>query len=379
MSELILTNAEVVLPDAVLACGTVVARDGVIAEIAPGISHGAGAIDCGGDLVMPGFIELHTDNLERHVMPRPGSYWPTEAAVMNHDREIVGAGITTVFNAVCVGEVHTRSMRLQLLEEMETAIEAQSTAGALKADHYTHLRCEVSYPELEALLTPLIDHERVRLVSVMDHTPGQRQFVAIERYAEYYQGKFGMTDEELAAFIAERKLDQERHSAQNRALVVDAAHARRLVLASHDDATAEHVDEAVRDRMMIAEFPTTVEAARASHQAGLSVLMGGPNIVRGKSHSGNVSARELAGLGLLDVISSDYVPASLLFAALVLEREGVALPDAIATITAKPAAAMGMVDRGMIAVGKRADLVRARRTQGAPIIKAVWREGGQIA
>ncbi|MGB0087255.1 MAG: alpha-D-ribose 1-methylphosphonate 5-triphosphate diphosphatase [Rhodomicrobiaceae bacterium] len=380
MTETILTNAGLVLGDRVID-GTVMTRGDVIADISEGSSRIPCAIDCEGDFVVPGLIELHTDNLERHVMPRPGAFWPCDAAVLGHDREIAAAGITTVFNALCVGEVHSRAARVQLLNEMSEAIEDQMASGALKADHYFHWRCEISYGGLVDLLEPLIGYKRLRLLSVMDHTPGQRQFTDLSRYKEYYSGKFGMSEEELNAFVAQREEDQRHHSARNRAIVVQFAKERRLTLASHDDATPDHVEEAVRDGMAIAEFPTTVESAAASHQAGLRVLMGAPNIVRGMSHSGNVSARELGDRGVLDILSSDYVPGSLLYGALLLEQsaEGISLPEAIATVTRNPARAVGLDDRGEIAIGLRADLVRFHATKKAPVIRDVWRGGKKIA
>ncbi len=380
MTETILTNARLVLADRVID-GTVVTRGDLIAEISEGGSQLPSAIDCEGDFIVPGLIELHTDNLERHVMPRPGAFWPCDAAVLGHDREIAAAGITTVFNALYVGEVHSRSARVELLNEMSDTIEEQIISGALKADHYFHWRCEISYGGMIDLLEPLVDCKRLRLLSVMDHTPGQRQFTDLGRYKEYYSGKFGMTDEELNTFMAQREEDQRRYSARNRAAVVQFAKERGLALASHDDATPEHVEEAVRDGMAIAEFPTTVESAAASHKAGLQVLMGAPNIVRGMSHSGNVSARELGDRGVLDILSSDYVPGSLLYGARLLEQstEAITLPEAIATVTRNPARAVGLDDRGEIAIGLRADLVRFHATKKAPIIRDVWRGEKKIA
>jgi alpha-D-ribose 1-methylphosphonate 5-triphosphate diphosphatase len=380
MTEAVLTNACVVLRDRVIK-GTVVTQDDRIVEISEGPSRIASAFDCQGDYLIPGLIELHTDNLERHVMPRPGAFWPSDAAVLGHDREIAAAGITTVFNALCVGEVHSRTARVELLNEMSDAIEEHLAEGALKVDHFFHWRCEVSYSGMIDLLEPLMEYKRLRLLSVMDHTPGQRQFTDLAKYKEYYSGKFGMTDEELAEFITQREADQSLYSSKNRAAVVRFAKERALALASHDDATTAHVDEAVADGMSIAEFPTTLESAHASHASGLAVLMGAPNVVRGMSHSGNVSARDLGQRGVLDILSSDYVPGSLLYGALLLEQstESITLPQSIATVTRNPAKAVGLDDRGEIAPGLRADLVRYRATKKAPIILDVWRGSKKIA
>ena len=151
-------------------------------------------------------------------------------------------------------------------------------------------------------------------------------------------------------------------------------------LASHDDATQAHVAEAIEAGAVIAEFPTTQEAATAARAAGLSIVGGAPNVVRGRSHSGNASALEFARAGLLDILSSDYVPVALLHAAFKLAEEGgMSLPDAVATVSANPAAAAGLVDRGIVKPGLRADLIRVGMSDGLPVALASWREGERIA
>lgn len=377
--EQVFTNGRLVLKDEIVE-GSILVKDGIITDISPGGTNAAGAQDLEGDLLTPGFIELHTDNLEKHLMPRPSAHWPSIAAMIAHDTQVVGAGITTVYDAVAIGDVNTHSLRKKHLEDMATALHEAKTHDLLKADHQLHLRCEVSDPELRTMLDPLLGSPDLGLISIMDHTPGQRQFVSLSHYREYYQRKYGMSDSEIEQFIKDRQKDQVKHSATNRRYVVDQARQRGVRLASHDDATDAHVDEAIEDGVTIAEFPTTVEAARASHDAGLAVMMGGPNLVRGGSHSGNVSARELAEYGTLDVISSDYAPSSLLLGAMVLSKavDGFDVPSAIATITVNPATAAGLNDRGEIAVGKRADLVRIKQNEHHPLIDGVWSGGKRV-
>ena len=150
-------------------------------------------------------------------------------------------------------------------------------------------------------------------------------------------------------------------------------------MASHDDATAAHVDESHALGMEIAEFPTTEEAASLSHQKGLKVLMGAPNVVRGGSHSSNISAHFLAQLGLLDILSSDYYPSSLLQAAFMLTQEhiGYSLPQAIRTVSKNPAESVHLHDRGEIAIGKIADLVQVKHTV-LPMVQQVWKQGKRV-
>jgi len=380
MHETVISNARIVLLDEVID-GSIKIVDGQIADVSTTRSNLSSALDFEGDMLIPGLVELHTDNLERHVMPRPKSDWPVKAAVFNHDREVAAAGITTVFDAISVGHLDAGARDKTFLAKMADSIEQLSDQQSLKADHYIHWRCEVSGDALMDQIEPLSANKRTGLFSVMDHTPGQRQFVSLDAYYTYYQGKYGLSDVEMNAYVEDRKAAQERNSQPNRRKIVSLAHSMKVPLASHDDATIDHVDEAIDDGVTVAEFPTTMDAAEASHNNGLAVLMGAPNVVRGKSHSGNISARELGNAGLLDVLSSDYVPFSLLYGATLLETEceKISLPEAIATITVNPASHVGLNDRGVIEAGKRADLVRYRMEDEVPSIVEVWRKGKRIS
>jgi alpha-D-ribose 1-methylphosphonate 5-triphosphate diphosphatase len=214
----------------------------------------------------------------------------------------------------------------------------------------------------------------------MDHSPGQRQFQTMDQYTLYYKTKRGLSDEAFAEFVARRQAASARYSKRHRDQIAAHCNARGIAVASHDDATLDHVEESIAYGVKLAEFPTSLEAAHASHAAGLSVLMGAPNIVRGKSHSGNVSARDLANHGILDVLSSDYVPLSLIHAPFLLSEEdgGMSLPRAIALVTSTPARTVGLADRGTIAPGLRADVVRVRHAGGVPVVRSVWREGRRV-
>ena len=380
MDEQVFANARIVLPDETIN-GMLCVRGGEIVDIAEAGSGRADAIDLGGDYLLPGFVDLHTDNLERHFAPRPGVSWPSLPAVLAHDAQIAAAGITTVFDALSAGDLNDDSVRVKSLSDMVNALRAARERGLLRVDHLTHLRCEVSHARVVEIFNRYIEDADIRLVSVMDHTPGQRQFTRMDKYREYYQGKYGLTDEELERFTADKLERRERYSAPNRTAIVTECRRRGIVLASHDDATSEHIDEAIGDGVALSEFPTTVEAAEKAHRAGLSVLMGAPNLVLGGSHSGNVSAMELARRGVLDALSSDYVPSSLLHATFRLWHEGVEpdLQGAVATISATPARIAGLHDRGEIRVGKRADLVRVAVSGDTQTVTNVWHGGTRIA
>jgi alpha-D-ribose 1-methylphosphonate 5-triphosphate diphosphatase len=377
--EQILSNAQVVTAERQFL-GTLVLRNGLIAEVAEGVSGLPQALDLGGDYLLPGLVELHTDNLEKYMTPRPGVDWPSASAVLTHDAQIVSAGITTVFDALAIGDVNPRGKRMQQLPAMLDAIARASADGHTRAEHRLHLRCELCHPDTLTVFRDLVEHPLVQLVSVMDHSPGQRQFAQEDKYREYYMGKYHLSAVEMEAFIEEQVANSREFSDRYRRAIVEDCHARGLSLASHDDATLAHVQESAGFGMSIAEFPTTLEAADASHRLGLKVLMGAPNIVRGGSHSGNVAAAELARHGVLDILSSDYYPASLLQAALLLagQDNGYDLPRAIATVSRNPAQSAGLDDRGEIRVGLRADLVQAQVHGGQAVIQQVWRQAKRV-
>jgi alpha-D-ribose 1-methylphosphonate 5-triphosphate diphosphatase len=377
--ELVLTNARIVVEDEVIR-GSLQIVGGRIADVSTGRARPAGAVDCQGDLVLPGLVELHTDNLEKHFMPRPGVRWPGLAATLAHDGQMVSSGITTIYDAVSLNDAIDSLSRPNNLTAMIDSVTEARRQGWLRADHRLHLRCEVASASVTGIFAAFADNGLVGIVSLMDHTPGQRQFVHEDKYIEYYMGKYGFTAPEMADFTRRQQELSARFAEGNRQALARACRERGHILASHDDATAAHVAEAAGLGTHIAEFPTTPEAARAARQAGMKVLMGAPNLVRGASHSGNVSATDLALAGDLDMLSSDYVPASLLHAAFALHRGplGLALPAAVAKVSAIPAAVAGLDDRGRIEIGRRADVLRVLDTGDAPVVRAVWREGQRV-
>jgi alpha-D-ribose 1-methylphosphonate 5-triphosphate diphosphatase len=378
MTSLVLRNARIVLEDEVIE-GSVAIENGVITAIDSGPSQ-VGE-DFEGDYLIPGLVELHTDQLESYYRPRPGVFWDPLASLHAHDVQIAGSGITTVFDAVRIGSDFDMPTMGEHVDKLVGAIHAGRAGGWLRAEHFVHLRCELPSSDLITQFEIYAADPATRLASVMDHTPGQRQFCSLEDYKRFYKDKMGRSQAELDTYIAARLAEQAQYSATNRQTIVARAAELGLPLASHDDATLAHVEEALADGVAIAEFPTTLEAAAAAHDAGLAILMGAPNVVRGKSHSGNISATDLVRAGLLDVLSSDYVPFALLQAVFLLpERvEGLSLSQALAMVTINPAKAAGLDDRGQIAVGKRADLVRVRKTAAMPVVSGVWRQGQRVS
>ncbi len=376
-TETVLKNANIVLPDEVIS-GAVKIADGVIVDISSGSS--VSGEDMEGDYLTPGLVELHTDHLEGHYAPRPKVRWNPIAAVQAHDAQIAASGITTVFDALRIGFDDEAQTGIDDMRKLSSAIAEGREAGRLRADHFLHLRCEVSAPDCLSAFERFGVHPLVKLVSLMDHAPGQRQFTDIETYKSYYMSKLRVTEEEFIRYCEKRMGQSKLHSAPTREAIAGACIERGIILASHDDATADHVAEANSQGIRVAEFPTTHLAAKASKESGMSVLMGAPNVVRGGSHSGNVSARELAEAGHLDIISSDYIPASMMQSAFFMAdvMEQITLPQAMKLVSSNPAKAVGFEDRGEIVIGKRGDLVRVQIAEHVPIIRTVWREGRRV-
>jgi alpha-D-ribose 1-methylphosphonate 5-triphosphate diphosphatase len=375
---LLFENSRLVLQDGIVA-GWLAAEDGSIAEIGEGRAPERG-IDLKGDFLIPGLVELHTDNLEGHVKPRPMVRWHLPSAVQSYDAQIASAGITTVFDSLRVGTDNGQDTLGSEAAILADAIAQARDRSLLRAEHLTHLRCEVCAHDVIETAEAFLSRHKVHLLSLMDHTPGQRQFRDIDKLLAWYRGK-GQTDEVLAELMEEKRRRAAIYGATHRRQLTALARTHAIPIASHDDSTGEEVAASVAEGATIAEFPVTLEAAQACRASGVAILMGAPNLVRGGSHSGNVAAKTLAEAGCLDILSSDYVPGSLIQAAFDLPHlvPGITLPQAIATVTRAPAEATGLLDRGVLAVGRRADVVRVHLSPGGPVVRSVWRAGDRVA
>jgi alpha-D-ribose 1-methylphosphonate 5-triphosphate diphosphatase len=377
--EKVFANARLVLADEVVE-GTLVLRDGRIVEVARGATAVPGAEDMDGDYILPGLVDLHTDHFEKHVLPRPGTRWNMVSAVMAHDAQMAAGGITTTFDCVCVGVSIKHPERREIFRPMIDAVREARDKEMLRVEHIVHLRCEVTDETVVELFDAVADHAAVGMMSLMDHAPGHRQYPDIRRFRERTMKNLRLSEAEADAHIERLLAAQEYLVPRNRRDLAQRAKDRGLALASHDDETPEHVADAAELGITVTEFPTTLAAARTARDNGMKIIMGAPNLMRGGSHSGNVSAAELAAEGLLDNLASDYVPASLLQAAFRLTEagHGLSLPQAVATVSANPAATAGLSDRGRIAPGLKADLLRVAVVEGQPFTKTVWRDAERV-
>jgi alpha-D-ribose 1-methylphosphonate 5-triphosphate diphosphatase len=374
--ETILTNAILVLPDATLH-GTMVIRGDTITDMQPHRSSALAARDMDGDYLIAGIVDTHTDNLERQVLPRSLARWPSRSAMVAHDAQCAAAGVTTVFDALCLGDLGFDKDRIRTFQDGVIDLDALSEADLLKAEHFLHLRCEVPALDMLELFDGVADHTLVRMVSLMDHSPGVGQYANLDFYRALRR-RGGLDDEYIERRILELQEQRQRTRIPHRRALLDRIAARNIAIASHDDRTEEEIAENAADGIDISEFPVTMEAARAAKAAGMQVIAGAPNIVRGGSHSGNVAAADLLENGAVDAFASDYVPNSLVEAAFHCAQR-IGLPEAIALVTENPARLAGLDDRGRLEPGQRADVARVRLYEGLPVVRQVWRAGERVA
>ena len=379
-TELVLTNARIVLDTAVLE-GTLVVRDGRIAVIDAARSHLPAAVDLAGDYLIPGLVDLHTDNLEKHFQPRRGVTWDGVAAAIAHDGQVAASGITTVYDSLTIGAADGWDMRAELVEPMLDGLDEARRHGMLRVDHRLHLRCEVTHPAITSEFDAHAGRHAVAMLSLMDHAPGDRQVPDLDDYRQRYLRLFDGDAARVDAHIDQLVTASRQLGPANRRALADRAREKRIPLATHDDASVEHIEDALGLGAVFTEFPTTLEAAHAARASGLATLMGTPNLIRGGSHSGNVAAGSLVSEGLLDLLASDYIPASLLKGAFRLTEApfDLDLSAAIAMVTSRPAGVAGLTDRGRIAPGLRADLVRIEPIAGRPIVREVMVRGRRVA
>ncbi|TYC56432.1 alpha-D-ribose 1-methylphosphonate 5-triphosphate diphosphatase [Rhodobacterales bacterium] len=375
----ILKNARLVLRDDVVV-GHVMIENGLIASVDTGTVPHEG-IDMDGDFLVPGLVDVHTDHFEKHVLPRAHVRWDPLRAALAHDAQIIGSGITTVFDSLCVGATIQNPDRREILAPMIDALEKAQTAGLLRAEHLVHLRCEITDPETARLTGENIGKDIVRMVSVMEHLPGRRQSTDIEGYIQRQMADTGKSRAAVERTTQELLSQSDDISREMRPAVVALAHEHGLPLLSHDDTELYHIEEALGEGITVSEFPCTVDAARKAKASGMHVVGGAPNVLRGGSQSGNVAVSALMAEGLVDILASDYVPRSLLDAAFHVafsDEFAEDLPAALRLVSTTPADVAGLNDRGEIAEGKRADLLQVAVHEGHPVVRQAWLKGRRV-
>lgn len=376
MSKLYLTGARLVLADTVVEGGALLIEDGQIAAIEPDGVSGAPEYRLDGHTLMPGMVDLHCDALEKEVEPRPNVHFPLDYAVAQADKRNAAAGITTVFHALSFahGELGVRNNRMAA--DIARHVHRYAPHGLV--DNRVHCRYEVTDATGLPVLLQLLEEDAMHLASVMDHTPGQGQFKDLAAYRDYISRTYGKSGAEAEA-MARQKQAAADGALERVSTLIAAATGRGVRVASHDDDSPERVHTMAELGVTLSEFPINLETARAARECGSRTIFGAPNVLRGKSQSGSMRALDAVLANVADCLCADYAPGALLPSVMALpELAGIGLPQAVRLVTANPARAAGLSDRGEIAVGLAADLIAFREVVGFPQVTHVWRQGRQV-
>jgi alpha-D-ribose 1-methylphosphonate 5-triphosphate diphosphatase len=384
MIDYALHNVVVVTPEALIPNASVVVEQGVIAYMGSGPeTRFVGSLDGGGSYLLPGLIDVHSDGLEKELSPRPGVVFPEAFGLRSFEGRLHGAGVTTAMHGVGYEHDDRHERTVELAERLTIALRVRRADPGALVDHRILYRVDArdldGVSALEAHLDSLGRTESAAFVSFEDHTPGQGQYSNVDHYRRWLRSRTDNVDEELQRVIDKRAAKLENRD-PNLARLCRLAQDGRINMLVHDPVTADDIDTAAAWPASIAEFPTTVEAAHAAIELGMSTVLGAPNVMRGGSHSGNVSAEELVRKNLVTCLASDYQPATLLAAVFLLAQRGAcSLPSAVRLVTEGPAKMLGLADRGRIEVGRRADLVLCDFDGSWPTIRQTWRAPSAIA
>ena len=368
-----ITNARLVLENDVLNDASLLIEDGQITAINPSSTQGAKEVDLEGKYLMPGMIDLHCDALEKEVEPRPNVFFPLDFACAQADKRNASAGITTVYHSLSFANDELGVRNNEMAANVARAVHNWHPHGLV--DNRVHCRYEITDEYALPILKQLLNEKSMHLVSMMDHTPGQGQFKDLAAYRDYLTRNYKKTADEVSV-IVERKVEAASGAFARMQSLAEAAHAAGISVASHDDDSVERVLTMKGIGADISEFPINLDAAKAAQAAGMATIFGAPNILRGKSQSGSMKAIDAIHEGVADCLCADYAPAALIVAVMrVNELTQLDLPAAVRLVTANPAKAAKLHDRGTIEVGKRADLIAVAMPGGLPQVSHVWVNG----
>ncbi|WP_425807432.1 alpha-D-ribose 1-methylphosphonate 5-triphosphate diphosphatase [Desulfitobacterium sp. Sab5] len=380
-SKTLIKNGHIVLPNTVIK-GQIVIEEGRIAEIVEGgfqktsVLPEDQVIDAQDCYIMPGIIDMHCDALEKEMQPRPNTLFPVHMAFFELEKKLATSGITTMYHSLTLSDewgVREQGMVVNIIQKIN-----QFKKQRAMINHKIHLRYEVTFLEGIKILEKMIREKQIDFMSYMDHTPGQGQFRDKAAYKDFVKA-YGVDEEkELEAFFDKSVESQQKINWNKLISLAKSAGKNGIHLASHDDDTKDKIETLVACEGVISEFPINLEIAEYAMSKGMSVCVGAPNIIRGKSHSNNMRAIDAINHHAADIICSDYLPSAIVPAIFHLAQEKVKLTEAVKMATLNPAKALGIDHNvGTLEAGKYADLIVIKLHEGYPIIRQTM-VGGKI-
>lgn len=376
--DFIIENATAVLPSRILKGASIKIEDGIISKIREGsINSDQKRINAQKRFLLPGFIDLHSDAIEKEIEPRPNSFFPVNIAIFELDKRLAACGVTTIFHALSFaeGEIGVRCNR----KASEIIKEINRLKGRMNVKTMVHARFEITDDEAIPYLEALLKDGNINLLSFMDHTPGQGQYKEVASFKHYYGTVYKKSDAEIAKII-DRKLSVKESVKPHVDYIVDLCKSMNILMASHDDDSEEKIRWLKEMDINISEFPVNMDAACAARQSGIHVCLGAPNVLRGNSQAKNMSARDAISSGYGDILCSDYSPMTILHAVFTIERLDILpLHEAVNMASLNPARAMEIShNTGFIEEGKEADLIMVDTGEEIPRIVKTFVAGREV-
>jgi len=366
----LITNGQLVLPDRVIAGGELFVEDSVIMSAGKAGTHrGKQAdrvIDAQGGYILPGFIDLHSDAIEKELEPRPGAFFNTEVAFSELEKKLAGQGITTMYHSFSFAGaewgVREDNGAANCIRCM---VNIASNYALIR--NKIHLRFEITNYKAVDVIRGLLRDGMVDLLSFMDHTPGQGQYPTVEDYQRYLEKTYHVHFSEVEKILAVKEEGRSRIE-ESIGLLQTAALAEAIPLASHDDDSATMVRYYHSKGVTLSEFPINISTAKAAREMGIDVCVGAPNIVRGGSTGKGMRAIDAIEAGAVNILCSDYYPPSILHAVFQLAKQTLSLPEAVAMATCAPARALGLTTLGSLNEGNTGDVIVVKVRGEVPVV-----------
>jgi alpha-D-ribose 1-methylphosphonate 5-triphosphate diphosphatase len=367
--QVVITNGQVVLPDRIIKQGQIIIDKGRIDKIScrqmsPGL--GLHIIDAGGGYIMPGFIDIHSDAIEKEIEPRPGTFFQPELAFLELEKKLVGQGITTMFHSFSFAGAEWGIREDSTAAEIIRQIANISSERAIIRNKI-HTRFEITDYSGREIIQELLADGMTDLLSFMDHTPGQGQYPTLEDYQRYLAKTYHLSYDQVEKVLEEK--EKGRSCCQETVEILRlTAFNHQVPLASHDDDSPEKVLAYKEMGVTINEFPVNLESAHQARLLANDVCVGAPNIVRGKSSGKAMRALDAIISGSANIICSDYYPPSILHAVFKLATEHMPLYEAVNMASLFPARATGLLDLGSLEEGNWGDIVIVNTKHGLPVV-----------